>query len=281
MNRWSFKIAEPLGIGVYVHVSFLLIVAWVALGQLQAGGGLGAVVGSILFLLALFACVLLHELGHAVAAARYGIRTRDIILLPIGGLARLERMPTEPRQELVVAVAGPLVNVAIAAALWLWLAFTGTLVPADQVGLTAGPFFERLLVVNVGLVIFNLLPAFPMDGGRVLRSLLAMRLGPLKATRIAATIGTGMAALFALVGVFFNPFLLLIALFIWIGASQERALAESRAYDDYMRRQPAIQARWMTAEERLRLAQLAAAQARLAAEESRLLDEVRRRGAHG
>ena len=114
MNRWSLKIAKPLGIGVYVHASFLLIVAWVALGQLQAGGGAAAVLGSVVFLLALFGCVLLHELGHAVAARRYGIRTRDIILLPIGGLARLERLPSEPRQELVVAIAGPLVNVAIA-----------------------------------------------------------------------------------------------------------------------------------------------------------------------
>ena len=281
MNRWSLKIASPLGIGVYVHASFLLIVAWVAFGRMQAGGGAGAVLESVLFLLALFGCVLLHELGHAVAAARYGIRTRDIILLPIGGLARLERMPTDPRQELVVAIAGPLVNVAIAAILWVWLSLTGTLVPADQVGLTVGPFFERLLVVNLGLVVFNLLPAFPMDGGRVLRSVLAMRVGPLKATRIAATIGKAMAGLFALVGIFFNPFLLLIAFFIWTGASQERALAEARARDPYGGWPPAAETGWVTPEERLRLAQLAAARAQIAAEERRLLDELRRRGPRG
>lgn len=277
MNRWSLKIAQPLGIGVYVHFSFLLIVAWVALGTLQAGGGAGAVLESVTFLLAIFVCVVLHELGHAVAAMRYGIRTRDIILLPIGGLARLERMPTKPGQELVVAIAGPLVNVAIAVALGIWLTVTGTLVPAGQVGLTAGPFFERLLVVNIGLVIFNLLPAFPMDGGRILRSLLAMRLGPLKATRIAVVIGKAMAGLFAILGIFFNPFLLLIAFFIWTGASQERALAEARARQEQTGWQP-FQAGWMTPEESLRLAQLAAAKARLAAEERRLWDDLQRRG---
>ena len=265
MTRWSFKIAEPFGIGVYVHISFLLIVAWVALGQLQTGGGMGAVLASVIFLLALFACVVLHELGHALAARRYGIRTRDITLLPIGGLARLERMPQKPLQELVVAIAGPAVNVVIAAALWLWLGVTGSLVPADQLGLTMGPFFERLLAVNLALVVFNMLPAFPMDGGRVLRSLLALRLGFLRATRIAAAVGKAMAALFALIGIFFNPFLLLIAIFVWFGATQESALAEART----RRAQPVweiVDVRSVPDDEHLRLRELAALRAELAAE---------------
>ena len=276
MTRWSYKIAEPFGIGVYVHFSFLLIVAWVAFGQLRAGGGAAAVLSSVAFLFALFACVVLHELGHALAARRYGIRTRDITLLPIGGLARLERMPEKPVQELFVALAGPAVNVAIALALWVWLGLTGSLVPADQVGLTIGPFFERLLVINVALVVFNMLPAFPMDGGRVLRALLALRLGALRATRIAATVGKAMAALFAVVGLFFNPFLILIAFFIWFGATQETMMAEARART--------VQPVWDTVggfrdpvDDRRQLMELAAVRAELAEVERRLAAELRGR----
>ena len=278
MNRWSFKLAEPFGIGVYVHASFLLIVAWVALGQMGAGGGLGAVLGSVVFLLAIFACVVLHELGHALAARRYGIRTRDIILLPIGGVARLERMPEKPEQELVVAIAGPLVNVGIAAALGAWLTLTGAVVPGASVGLTGGAFLERLLVVNLGLVVFNLLPAFPMDGGRVLRALLAMRLGLLRATRIAGTVGKVMAGLFAVLGLFFNPFLLLIALFIWTGATQETLVAEARARraDAWARRPIVVPVAVGPDESRDTRERLAAMQAEMAEAERRLREELAR-----
>jgi Zn-dependent protease len=173
--------------------------------------------------------VLLHEYGHALAARKYGIATRDITLLPIGGLARLERMPDKPSQELVVALAGPLVNVIIAAGLFLGLTLTGTWQPLASLTTTSGNLLERLLAVNVFLVLFNLLPAFPMDGGRVLRSLLALQLDYARATRIAARIGQGMAFVFGFIGLFTNPMLLLIALFVWVGAAQEAAAAEMKA----------------------------------------------------
>jgi Zn-dependent protease len=181
------------------------------------------------FFVCLFLCVLLHEYGHALAARQYGIATKDITLLPIGGLARLERMPDKPAQELVVALAGPVVNVVIAAGLFAGLVLSGKWQPLTELGVVQGGLAQRLMWVNLFLVGFNLLPAFPMDGGRVLRSLLAMRLPYARATNIAAAIGKGMAVVFGFVGLFVNPMLLLIALFVWIGASQEASAVEMRS----------------------------------------------------
>ncbi len=227
--KWSWKLGEIAGIGIYMHATFLIIIAWVALVHWTNERSIQAVLAGIGFILAIFGCVVLHELGHALAARRYGIRTRDITLLPIGGVARLERIPEEPRQEIVVAAAGPAVNVVIAIALWIWLLLTETLVPFDRLGVHFGPFLERLLVVNLFLVGFNLLPAFPMDGGRVLRALLALRMDYSRATRIAARAGQGMALLFGFLGLFANPFLLFIAFFVWIAASQEAAMVEIKS----------------------------------------------------
>jgi Zn-dependent protease len=193
------------------------------------GRSLAAAMQGVVFFVALFVCVLLHEYGHALMARRYGIPTKDITLLPIGGVARLERMPDKPGQELWVALAGPAVNVVIAGALALWLLVTDSWEPVSQLSTTQGSFAERLLGVNLFLVLFNLLPAFPMDGGRVLRAFLAMRLDYARATRIAATIGQGMAFLLGFIGLFWNPFLLFIALFVWIGASQEATAAEMKS----------------------------------------------------
>ena len=229
MTRWSWKLGEFAGIGVYVHATFLLLVAWLGFRHYQAGDSIAATVSGILFVLAIFACVLLHEYGHALTARRYGVKTRDIILLPIGGVARLERIPEDPRQELWVALAGSAVNVVIATLLFVWLRSTGAMVPAGQLAVEQGPFFQRLMLVNVFLVLFNMLPAFPMDGGRVLRAFLALRLPYPRATQIAATVGQALALLFGFLGLIGNPFLLFIALFVWIGAAQESSLVQIKS----------------------------------------------------
>lgn len=227
--KWSTKIGRFAGIDVYVHATFLILIAWVAYAHWQTGQSLRAAAAGVSFVLALFGCVVLHEFGHALTAKRFGIRTRDITLLPIGGLARLERMPDDPRQELWVAAAGPAVNVAIALVLLALLWVTNTLAPLSTLTMTSGSFLERLMIVNVVLVAFNMLPAFPMDGGRVLRAALAFRMEYTRATQLAANIGQGMALAFGLVGLFFNPFLLFIALFVWIGAGQEAAMTQMRS----------------------------------------------------
>jgi Zn-dependent protease/CBS domain-containing protein len=227
--RWSWKIGEFRGIGVYMHATFLILIAIVVVQHWSEGNDVGKTLEGVAFILAIFACVVLHEFGHALTAARYGIRTRDITLLPIGGVARLERMPREPLQELWVALAGPAVNVVIAGILLAWLRVSGNFTPLEQLGMASGPFVERLLAVNVLLVGFNLLPAFPMDGGRVLRALLATRLEYTRATQIAASVGQGMALLFGLFGMFYNPFLVFIALFVWIGAAGEASMARVSA----------------------------------------------------
>ncbi|HOW66208.1 MAG TPA: site-2 protease family protein, partial [Verrucomicrobiota bacterium] len=217
-----------LGIDVYIHFTFLLLLAFIGLSRGLAQRSMEAAWDAMLFFAGLFVCVLLHEYGHALAARRYGIGTRDITLLPIGGVARLDRMPDKPWQEFVVALAGPAVNVVIGAALWVGLWIGGYWQPLASLSATSGNLLERLLAANVFLVLFNLLPAFPMDGGRVLRAVLAMRINYSRATRIAARIGQGMAALFGFAGLFGNPMLLLIALFVWIGAAQEAAAVEMK-----------------------------------------------------
>lgn len=226
---WSWKVGKLAGIDLYVHATFLLLLGWVALSHWSASKSLDAMVSGIAFILALFACVLLHELGHALAARRFGIPTKDITLLPIGGLARLERMPEKPLEELWVTLAGPAVNVVIAGVLYVWLALTNGWVPLSQLAVGAGPFIERIMVANVYLVVFNLIPAFPMDGGRVLRALLATRMDYPKATQIAVGLGQGLAFIFGFIGLFTNPFLLFIAFFVWIGAAEEASAVQMKS----------------------------------------------------
>ncbi|MEZ0277001.1 MAG: site-2 protease family protein, partial [Roseimicrobium sp.] len=190
MKRWSLHVGTFGGTEVRLHATFLLLLGllgWVTLTQ----SGPAAALDMVFFTVSIFFCVLLHEFGHVLAARRYGIQTTDVTLLPIGGLARLERMPRKPSQELVVALAGPAVNVAIAL---LIIPFLAKLPPFTfHYNLMEGPFLERLVYWNVMMVLFNMIPAFPMDGGRVLRSSLAMVMDYANATRVAATIGQTIA----------------------------------------------------------------------------------------
>jgi Zn-dependent protease len=229
---WSLPIFRVAGIQLRIHITFLLLIAWLAFGYYTQGGS--AVAASrVIFILLLFLCVVLHEFGHAFAAKAFGINTPDITLLPIGGVARLERMPEEPVQELIIAVAGPLVNVVIALGLFIAGGAQALFNPATVEG--GGGLIAQLLTINIMLVLFNLLPAFPMDGGRVLRALLATRMSYARATQVAATVGQGFAFIFGFLGLLWNPFLIFIALFVYIGASQEAALAQMK---DVSRRFP-------------------------------------------
>jgi Zn-dependent protease len=228
---WSFRIARIMGTDVKVHFTFLILIAYLYVTT-RSSAGAEAALEITGFFLALFVCVLLHEFGHILMARRFGIRTPDVILLPIGGLARLERLPEKPRQEFWIAVAGPAVTLVIALGISLYVRHLGLPLvwpwPFDLP--TDTGFWQLLGATNVALLAFNLIPAYPMDGGRVLRSLLAARLGMVKATRIAARIGQALAigagayALYA-----WQPMLALIAVFVYFTAAQESSLVETRA----------------------------------------------------
>jgi Zn-dependent protease/predicted transcriptional regulator len=224
--RWSWKIGEVAGIGIYIHATFWLLILFIIFATWTHGRSLGTALYGAIFVLVIFGCITLHELGHALAARRFGVETRDITLLPIGGLARLEQMPKNPIHELWVALAGPAVNVIIAAALYLGLWGAGAQWNLGQFRWFGGDFLNELMIVNLWLVAFNMIPAFPMDGGRVLRALLATHMEFTRATRIAARVGQGIAGVFALVGLFTDPFLIFIALFVWAGAQQEAAMPQ-------------------------------------------------------
>lgn len=228
--KGAWKIGEFAGIGVYVHPTFLILVAWVLFVYWNTGHSWTSAAAGLVFTLTLFVCVVLHEFGHALAARRYGIQTRDITLLPIGGVSNLKRIPEDPKQEFYIAIMGPAVSITIACALFfiLWLAGHGAISAGITNSWTAISFFQKLMLANFVLAIFNLLPAFPMDGGRIFRSLLARYVGFARSTRIAARVGHAVALLFGLLGLLANPFLLFIAVFVWIGASQEAAMAEVR-----------------------------------------------------
>ncbi|HET7624920.1 MAG TPA: site-2 protease family protein [Verrucomicrobiae bacterium] len=232
--RWSLRLLKVAGIGIYVHVTFLLLLIWAGWSGYGARHQWNDAAAGVGFILILFVIVVLHELGHALTARRFGIETRDIILLPIGGVARLERMPEDPKQELAVALAGPAVNVLLAILFFIAISL-GATVSLHDVAFFSGNLLENLLWINILLALFNLLPAFPMDGGRVLRALLAIRINYARATRIAARIGQGMALVFGVLGLFYNPFLILIAAFVWIGAAQESSFVQMKSSLDGIR----------------------------------------------
>jgi Zn-dependent protease/CBS domain-containing protein len=226
---WSFKLFSVGGTAVRIHLTFFLLLAWIAAIHYNRGGASAAVDG-IVFILLLFACVVAHEFGHVFAARRYGIGTTDVTLLPIGGLASLERMPEKPSQEIFVALAGPAVNLVIALVLVVVLGARFDLSQMTQLQEATSTLMGRVAAANVTLCVFNLIPAFPMDGGRVLRALLAIRLGYTRATRVAATIGQGLAFLFALLGLLGSPLLILVAVFIFLAASGEAGYVQVREY---------------------------------------------------
>jgi len=228
MTGWSWRVAKLGGIDIRIHATFLLLLAWIAWSRYSAAGTVSAALDGVLFTSIVFGIVVLHELGHALTARHYGVRTRDITLWPIGGVAALERMPDTPRAELAVAVAGPAVNAALAAILAVILWLEGSSVFVADVVSPHEALLAQLLWVNVMLAGFNLLPAFPMDGGRALRALLAMRLDDVRATEVAATIGQALAIVFGFIGLFFNPVLLFIALFVWLGAAGEARVARMK-----------------------------------------------------
>ena len=236
--RGSITIATIFGTKVRMHFTFLILLVWVGAGEALARGAEAAITG-IIFVLLLFVCVIAHEFGHVLVARHYGGRTRDILLLPIGGVSRMERMPEGPAQELAVAVAGPAVSIAIGAVLIALVGFP-TAQSIESPALQS--LLPRLAATNLFLALFNLLPAFPMDGGRALRALLAMRMDRVAATKIAARFGHIIAVLFVLLGLISgNPILLLIGIFIYFGASAEaadtelRQLAQTLMVSDVMR----------------------------------------------
>lgn len=229
----SIRLGQIGGIHVFVHWSFAVLLLWIVMSHVAHGRDILDIFYAVGLILAVFGCVVLHEYGHARTARRFGIKTRDIILLPIGGIARLERMPKDPLQELQVALAGPAVNAGIAALLWGILKLIGT--PVDETAISPDDafgqfgFLIQLMYINTALVIFNLFPAFPMDGGRVLRAFLAVRSDYVLATRLATNVGQLLAILLGIVGLFTNWFLVLVAMFVFFAGMQEEASVEIQA----------------------------------------------------
>lgn len=228
----SLNLGNIAGIGVKVHWTFMLLILWVVFLEVTRGSSFNAMLWSIFFVLVLFACVVLHELGHALTARKYNIGTRQITLLPIGGVASLEAMPEDPKEEFMVAIAGPAVNVVIALALYLvvpmepYLSQDAEALEETMSAINANNFLFYLFAANVMLVLFNMIPAFPMDGGRVFRALLSMKFDRVTATQMAARLGQGVAFLFFLIGLLYNPILILIAIFVYFGAQGENVMVQ-------------------------------------------------------
>jgi Zn-dependent protease/CBS domain-containing protein len=225
---WSFNIGRIAGTAILVHVTFVLFLGWIFVASWVAGGPESAW-QALAFMLLLFACVVAHEFGHIFTARAFGVTTPDVVLLPIGGVARLERIPEEPWQELLIAIAGPLVNVVIAVVLILLAGAQVNVVNLHAVENPAASMIDRLAAVNLFLAVFNMIPAFPMDGGRVLRAVLAARMGYVRATEIAAFVGQGVAFALGFIGLLYNPLLIFIAIFVYLAASSEAHLVAIRA----------------------------------------------------
>jgi Zn-dependent protease/CBS domain-containing protein len=228
-SRWSFRIGRLFGISIFVHLTLVALLAWIAMIHYVQGNGIEAAAAGLATMVALFTTIVFHELAHALTARRFGVETRDITLLPIGGVSNLEHMPESPGQEALVAIAGPAFNVAMAGLIAAAIAVSGGTFSAEGVDVIHGSFLPKLFWMNVSLAIFNLVPAFPMDGGRLLRSLLASRMDRVDATLVAARIGQAFAVVFGFAGLFFNPLLVLIAVFVWFAGTQELAATQMKS----------------------------------------------------
>lgn len=221
--KWSIPVGQFRGIKVYIHWTFMLLLVWIAMSSYRLSHNTNQLLLSVGYILTLFACVVLHEFGHALTARRFGIKTKDITLFPMGGMARMEKMPESPKEEFLVAIAGPLVNVVIAGGLFLYMYLWpgGHTMGFPAGAMTADKFIPALFAVNIIMAVFNLIPAFPMDGGRIFRALLSLKLERTKATQIAANLGQFIAILFVLLGLFYNIWLVFIGIFIYLGAGAE------------------------------------------------------------
>ena len=229
--KGTFKLGKIAGIGLFIHWTFSLLILFIVYVNYKAGQNTPQILWSLLFVSCIFLTVLLHELGHALTAKKYGIKTKDITLLPIGGLARLERLPEKPSEELMVAFAGPLVNIVLAFLTSFFISLPNTseeMVTQLSNGVNADNFFLNFYLVNIVLAFFNLIPAFPMDGGRILRALLAYKMERHVATKIAARIGQLLAIGFVFLSFYSNPFLIIIGIFVFIGAQIESEYTESK-----------------------------------------------------
>jgi Zn-dependent protease/CBS domain-containing protein len=224
----SLIIGRIAGIKILIHWTFLLLLGWIVISGISKGNDTPAIVSTVLFVLSIFFCVLLHELGHSLTARRYGVDTKKITLLPIGGVASLERIPEDPRQELWVAVAGPAVNVVIALLLLPFISTDQLYISEEMASVSSSQgFLNALFRVNVALVVFNIIPAFPMDGGRILRALLALKMGRMRATQIAANLGQFLALGFVFFGLTSgNPMMILIGIFVYFGARTENVMVQ-------------------------------------------------------
>jgi len=239
MKQYSISLRKLFGIPITIHWTFWILIVWIVVNGVMKGQSSSQLLWYVLFVMAIFVCVGLHELGHALAAKRYGIKTHSITFLPIGGVARLMKIPDKPKQELIITIAGPMVNIIIALVLGIVLLLTKRIpFSAENLDLitsiNASNFLFMLFLINIMLFIFNMIPAFPMDGGRIFRALLSFVFPRLKATRLAVRVGQGFAIVFVLLGLLYNPFLIVIAIFITLGAQTElQDVKFSKTLDQY------------------------------------------------
>lgn len=227
--KWSLYVGKLSGIKIFIHWTFLLFIAWISFMDYSMSKDIKQVLISVLFILAVFACIILHEIGHALVAQYFHYKTKDITLLPIGGMARMDELPEKPKEELFVSIAGPLVNLLIAALIYPlihWFSDVPSLFTTLFV--TGENFLYNLFIVNIGLALFNLLPAFPMDGGRIFRAGLSFFMDRLTATNVAVKTGQVMATIFFFIGIFYNPILTVISILIFLFAQTENDAVKAK-----------------------------------------------------